>query len=174
MTNPFSHYQTESARLAVYPDKRKGPIVYMGLAGETIELMEATFARDAEAIEVEAGDVLWYVAAVCDELGIELAEVVGHATMDIPLVEWQASPLGLSRQAVVNAGRVLECFKKHLRDGDTKLREDRAETIVDELAPLIRRVHLILIKYDSSLEAALARNLGKLVGRAKQIARGDS
>ncbi|NOZ82019.1 MAG: nucleoside triphosphate pyrophosphohydrolase family protein [Candidatus Micrarchaeota archaeon] len=80
----FSEYQKESRKTAVYP---RG-IIYpaLGLGGEAGEVLEKIkkIIRDREGkvdaevlekISKELGDVLWYIAQLCTELGLDMEEV---------------------------------------------------------------------------------------------------
>lgn len=85
----FQDYQRLAARTAIYPDRESESLsTYpaLGLAGEAGEVSEHVkkAIRDdggeitdsrRRALAKEIGDVLWYVSALCDELGLELAEV---------------------------------------------------------------------------------------------------
>lgn len=91
MTINFSDYQAGAFKTAVYPGRGEGNWVYagLGLAGETGEISEKlkkairddggkmTDERRA-AIRKELGDVLWYVAALCTELKLDMQEVAEH------------------------------------------------------------------------------------------------
>jgi NTP pyrophosphatase (non-canonical NTP hydrolase) len=82
----LSDYQELSRRTAEYP--REGWLAYpaLGLAGEAGEVAEhakkairddggtVTDAR-REAMAKELGDVLWYVAQLATELGLELEQI---------------------------------------------------------------------------------------------------
>ncbi len=83
----FDQYQLKALSTAVYPDKGHN-IIYptLGLNGEAGEVAEIIkkVIRDKGAIitkadtaklRLELGDTLWYVAAICDELGLSLADV---------------------------------------------------------------------------------------------------
>ena len=89
----FSDYQTLSRRTATYPDAGEN-IVYptLGLAGEAGEVAEKVkkLLRDdggvmsderRAALAGELGDVLWYVAQVATEAGLELEEIA-RANLD--------------------------------------------------------------------------------------------
>jgi NTP pyrophosphatase (non-canonical NTP hydrolase) len=82
----FSEYQRFSRRTAAYP--REAWLTYpaLGLAGEAGEVAEHAkkTIRDDEgiidderraAISKELGDVLWYVAQLASELGLELEDI---------------------------------------------------------------------------------------------------
>ena len=75
----MGYYQQEAVKTAIYTD----PIIYtaLGLGNEAGEvqgkvkkmLRDGTFNTDAIAAEI--GDVLWYIAALCRDLEIDMAEV---------------------------------------------------------------------------------------------------
>ncbi|MEP0843259.1 MAG: nucleoside triphosphate pyrophosphohydrolase family protein [Phycisphaerae bacterium] len=83
----FDEYQQAARRTAQYPDAGRN-LYYptLGLAGEAGEVAEKVkkLMRDAggeltserrDALKKELGDVLWYVAALCSELDLEMGEV---------------------------------------------------------------------------------------------------
>lgn len=85
----FSLYQKNAASTALYPRGPEGaiaPYPALGLAGEAGEVAEQvkkairddqgriTESRRA-ALKKELGDVLWYVAALCSELDLDMADV---------------------------------------------------------------------------------------------------
>ncbi len=84
----FSDYQAGAAKTAVYPGRGTGNWIYpaLGLAGESGEICEKikkcirddagqmTEARRA-LLAKELGDVLWYVATLCSELGLKMEDV---------------------------------------------------------------------------------------------------
>jgi NTP pyrophosphatase (non-canonical NTP hydrolase) len=82
----LSDYQDRSRRTAQYP--RDAWLAYpsLGLAGEAGEVAEhvkkairddggTVSAERREALAMELGDVLWYVAQLASELGLELEEI---------------------------------------------------------------------------------------------------
>ena len=83
----FSDYQTKSRATAKYPAIGHG-VIYptLGLVNEAGEVAgkikkvfrdkEGEFSVETrEALKAELGDVLWYLAQTCTELGISLEEV---------------------------------------------------------------------------------------------------
>ncbi|MFA4844991.1 MAG: nucleoside triphosphate pyrophosphohydrolase family protein [Patescibacteria group bacterium] len=83
----FSDYQTFAKTTALYPDAGKN-LYYpaLGLGGETGEVLNKVkkVMRDhggqvteefREILKSELGDVLWYVAALATELGLNLDDV---------------------------------------------------------------------------------------------------
>ena len=84
----FTEYQAQSRTTAVYPGRDQGNITYpaLGLAGESGEVCEKIkkCIRDDGGIVTperrallakELGDVLWYVAALSAELGLDLSQI---------------------------------------------------------------------------------------------------
>jgi NTP pyrophosphatase (non-canonical NTP hydrolase) len=83
----LSDYQEKAKSTAIYPNQ--GENIYypaLGLAGETGEVLNKIkkVMRDHEGVvndeykkilKKELGDVLWYVAGLCTELDLDLAEV---------------------------------------------------------------------------------------------------
>ena len=87
----FKTYQISAMKTAVYPGRGEGNFTYpaLGLAGETGEICEKLkkAIRDdggkvseerKQAIAKELGDVLWYIAALCTELDIDLDAVAAR------------------------------------------------------------------------------------------------
>ena len=83
----FEEYQCEASQTALYP-KRLNNLEYatLGLAGEAGEVANIVkkIQRDHEGVindeirgklKDELGDVLWYISACADELGLTLAEI---------------------------------------------------------------------------------------------------
>ena len=83
----MNSYQDAARKTAVYPDVGRNPIYpTLGLTGEAGEVADkvkkvirdrgGVFDADTrEAIKLELGDVLWYVAQLASELGYDLNEV---------------------------------------------------------------------------------------------------
>ena len=80
-------YQSAARKTAAYPDIGRNPIYpTLGLSGESGEVADKVkkVIRDQngvfdessrEAIKLELGDVLWYVAQLAGELGYDLDEI---------------------------------------------------------------------------------------------------
>ncbi|MBT6401437.1 nucleoside triphosphate pyrophosphohydrolase family protein [candidate division WWE3 bacterium] len=86
----FDKFQKEALSTAIYPN-RGNNLVYpvLGLVGEAGEVAEKVkkLIRDddgvlsderKELLKKELGDVLWYVAATADEMGLTMSEVAEH------------------------------------------------------------------------------------------------
>ncbi|WP_320674712.1 nucleoside triphosphate pyrophosphohydrolase family protein [Prochlorococcus sp. MIT 1341] len=83
----LNHYQEQARTTALYPNVGENPIYpTLGLTGESGEVADKVkkVIRDkggvfdessSEAIMLELGDVLWYVAQLSSELGFSLEHV---------------------------------------------------------------------------------------------------
>ena len=86
-------YQSRARETARYPDAGSNPIYpTLGLCGEAGEVADKVkkVIRDGQgqfspavidALQLELGDVLWYVAQLASELGLDL-EAVAQANLD--------------------------------------------------------------------------------------------
>jgi len=86
MIRTFDDYQAAAARTAVYPDSIRIFYPALGLAGEAGEVANKVkkIFRDDDGhvtgerrtqIAKELGDVLWYIAALCVDLGLNMGDV---------------------------------------------------------------------------------------------------
>jgi len=77
----FNEYQEKASKTAIYPEQFKLVYPALGLAGEAGEVAEKVKKHirdgvlDVDAVKKEMGDVLWYLAALSSDLGIELEDV---------------------------------------------------------------------------------------------------
>jgi len=87
MTLSFSDYQQASRATAIYPRRTAIEYVALGLASEAGEVAgkvkkvlrdrQANFTTDDVIADIggEIGDVLWYVAQLATELGLDLGDI---------------------------------------------------------------------------------------------------
>lgn len=83
----LNDYQTTAAKTAIYPEEHALTYPALGLVGEAGEVANKVKklirdgvdpdTYDAKRLEIadEVGDVLWYIAALCKELGVSLEDV---------------------------------------------------------------------------------------------------
>lgn len=76
----FDEYQKFARSTAIYPDECKVVYPALGLCGEAGEVAEKVKKniRDGKSLDgvgLELGDVLWYISALADDLGVTLEEV---------------------------------------------------------------------------------------------------
>lgn len=83
----FAEYQVEARKTSFCPEKYKIIYASMGLVGEAGELANKVkkIMRDdgnkeelISGIKSEMGDVLWYLAALADDLDIDLSDVASE------------------------------------------------------------------------------------------------
>ena len=80
MKMTFDEYQVFARSTSVYPQKYKVMYPALGLCGEAGEVAEKVKKRirdgnSLEGVGLELGDVLWYISALADDLGVTLEEV---------------------------------------------------------------------------------------------------
>jgi NTP pyrophosphatase (non-canonical NTP hydrolase) len=76
----FNEYQKLARSTAIYPEEYKVIYPALGLCGEAGEVAEKVKKniRDGKSLDgvgLELGDVLWYISALADGLGVTLEEV---------------------------------------------------------------------------------------------------
>jgi len=77
----FNSYQRIAATTAIYPDEHRILYPALGLAGEAGEVANKVkkIIRDGKldksALGAEIGDCLWYIAALCRDLNLDLGEI---------------------------------------------------------------------------------------------------
>lgn len=77
----FSSYQKRAKSTAIYPESYRLVYPALGLAGETGEVAEKIKKSirdgnlDVEGLKKELGDVLWYIAAIANDMGFDLSEI---------------------------------------------------------------------------------------------------
>ncbi len=76
----FDDYQKFARSTAIYTDECKITYPTLGLCGEAGEVAEKVKKniRDGKSLDgvgLELGDVLWYISALADDLGVTLEEV---------------------------------------------------------------------------------------------------
>lgn len=186
MSLTFTEYQDRAATTAVYPrqyvlttgkvvDPTTRSCIYpvFGLCGEIGEFASVFTDKLGLVGDVysEAGDVLWYVAAICSDLKISLRDVVGCETFA------QCSHYSLANTSSIEellielfkaAGIVSEAAKKTIRDNDGVVMDARLKTIQNALFRVLMALGAICYKQDIRLEAVASQNLAKLASRANK------
>lgn len=91
----LNDYQSKAVTTAVYPKDKALPYLALGLSGEAAEvankvkkILRGDYDNDPEkaeealnAITMELGDTLWYIAVLASELGTNL-ELVATSNLD--------------------------------------------------------------------------------------------
>jgi len=165
----LDYYQVEAHRTALYKNLNL-EIAYpcLGLIGELAELVEAIEAPqfDTERIYSELGDVLWYIAAVCTDMGLQLSVCTGVESFE----EITLNNPGSDIKFFLMAGRAWEAAKKVLRDGN----ETKKVIIRACLRNLLEHFSAFCNFNNLSLTHAADLNLNKLRSRQERgVVHGD-
>lgn len=176
----FEEYAARARATAVYPEVygRKDVYPMLGLIGETGELAEKvkkslrdgwSLAMTQNAVAAEAGDVLWYIAAVAFEYGIVWAPAEAtFAEYDASIGEYlQGGGALLAIQLSSDVARLAMPLERELMTGelqDAPRKEYREVVLKEVLRTLTRLCHA----YNVTLAAAAEKNLAKLDDRAKR------
>lgn len=171
----WREYQDRAAETAVYPDRGRN-FLYpaLGLADEwgevatllTRRLMDDDTVTD-EGIADELGDVAWYFAALCSELGLSL-EDLNEFRLDA------APPIGTSRISLVTLilgariAAVAGHAKKAVRDDGGVVTETRREAFRRCLAAALDAWILLCETVERDTTEVLSRNAEKLKGRQQR------
>ena len=153
----FNIYMKESAETAVY-----SWLVYLflGLCGEVGELIEkCDTPHPAQEVAKEAGDVLWYCAAILRDLNLmpRLCTAPTHQSW-LPIF----------------AGRIAERAKKAYRDNGGEFTVEAKDEIAAMVSHIVVSIESLGIRMGYSLEKIMEINLQKLRDRKKrQALQGD-
>jgi len=146
-------YQKITEQTAIYPSSVKNfgiAYTFLGLVGEDFEVQgkyENPSSEGAMGLLKELGDSLWYVRALCKEVGLDFVELVNIK-----------SP---SFYKEYNILQLAEPIKKYYRDGtalDLKL-------FKSVLLSTIESIRSAAIMEGSSLEEVMDINYRKLIAR---------
>jgi NTP pyrophosphatase (non-canonical NTP hydrolase) len=143
----------------------------MGEIGEF--LMKYDTGCSEDEIVDEAGDLCWYCANLCSDLGISLSEEY-HRLQGIDGLISRGGVVGLWNESLVGMGCVIcERVKKILRDGDPDGKK-KAE-VGSILGRIVKHIEILGVgSWGVSLERIMERNLRKLSSRAKRgVLHGD-
>lgn len=165
LTMKLNKYQDGAVSTAIYPGKLIYPA--LGLCGEVAELVEVvTITEDSDAVPKEMGDVLWYIANVAADLGLDLKEVAGVSRFE--QIEPANVDYWVMPRLVVLAGKVAENVKKTIRDHDGVMPPNRIKTVVESLREMLTILTALALWEETTLTAAAKANLDKLQSRAER------
>lgn len=175
----LNQYQEEAKKTARYPNVGTN-LVYpvLGLNGEIGELyeiwQEQGLAKSVKGENLyEYGDVLWYFAAICSELNIDLADLCGYRALFITSFDglskacvcetatWQE----VQRMCMELAGKsmiICNIVKKVSRDDHGSLTEEKRKKIIEYLADAFVAWANILCQFEVDLSQVATDNIKKL------------
>lgn len=193
MTLTFQEYEQQALTTAVYPRqyvllagekvKPNAPsCIYpvFGLCGEIGEVVDVLYNTLGQTTELykECGDVLWYVAAICRDLNINMGDVAGFESFEEFVYHTELtnniSMAELVAELFIAAGIVAEATKKTIRDDGGVTTDKRLAVIKKALYRVL--VALSAICRDRSVDFAVVPriNLDKLAARSAKGTIGGS
>lgn len=154
----LNEYQVRAYSTAIYPPQYKVVYPVLKLMGELGELDQADGDQNDgyEAIIKEAGDVFWYLAALCTDLGYQLQYIIPTSITDTDCFN----------SALIAGTEICETVGKKIRDGE--ISEERQNYIAFLLRTIAAGVLVYVEYFDISLDEILEKNLKKLQLRAEQ------
>jgi NTP pyrophosphatase (non-canonical NTP hydrolase) len=156
----FQTYQELARKTAIFPKTYATVYPTLGLIDECGEFLEKFLDQDgissADVID-ELGDVMWYVAAVCDTVHIMVDSVFAEAT---PIKDFY-DPTKL----FYTVARISGIVKKSIRDKDGFI--DPA-LITPQLISLADQILTFLPNLETTIGAVMERNIAKLEDRKKR------
>lgn len=161
LSNLLGQYQRDAMKTALRTEPNRDLLIRAnGLAGEFGELLTASYnGASAAEIDSEIADVVWYIAAVADVLGVDLGskrfgDCIGRHPrfFDTPLID-EHHVIGV----VCAIGVVCEFAKKTAGHG----REKPIEPVLEALGHIFFEV----VERVEDLPALLAANISKLRAR---------
>lgn len=184
MTLSFDDYQQRALTTAVYPKQYvhvSGDVVaadapsciypVFGLCGEAGEVAQALNNKLGQTSELssECGDVLWYVAAICSDLNLDMRSVAGSSTFnEFSYRTALTNNVGVDEllvELLIATGIVAESTKKTIRDSKGIVSPERLKTIVLALRRVMIAISAICERRSISFEAVAQNNLAKLSSR---------
>lgn len=187
MSNPisFAEYQQHALSTAVYPRqyvlmggetvKPNAPsCVYpvfglCGEAGEVVQVLNSHLGQTAE-LNKECGDVLWYVAAICSDLSIQMSDVAGWETFYA--FQYNSSLTNspclhqLIAELFIAVSIVAEATKKTIRDSNGIVTNERLAVIKAALRRVLVALAAICGQRGIDFGHVAQVNLDKLASRA--------
>lgn len=162
-------------KTAIYPDEPSLAYVVLGLVGEAGEFIDEFFSPATTKIKItkEAGDVYWYITAICKETGLSAKHVLSSSERSIiDTVAEVEDPFKLHIQLTKTTSRLAEIAKKYYRDAETlSERDEYLDKYEDELFTLLIKTGVLVeslarikgIDFEKILEV----NYNKLIKRRK-------
>jgi NTP pyrophosphatase (non-canonical NTP hydrolase) len=163
----LNDYQSGAVETAIYP----APLAYptLGLCGEVGEFQTAWNDGDDDEVIKEAGDVLWYLANVANDLGLTLSELLGRKkfpTGECSYCGWtHKDPLVTLS---TNAGVIAEQVKKAIRDSGGEMPDKRFKLVKKAAKEIVQTLANLLCDCECTLEEVAQRNYDKLKSRQER------
>lgn len=149
----FSEYAAKAKETAIYPEYLTVLYPTLGLVDEIGEFKEAVRVfEDPGSILKEGGDVLWYVAALVNDLGL--------------MEQVQRTSCGRPSALDISAAKICGLVKKTYRDDEGTFRPEVKQEITELLSAIYMRLDDALVNsIGCTIEQAMEMNIEKLQGR---------
>lgn len=158
--NFYNEYQQQALTTAVFPLERAVDYCALGLASELGELLEKwcdhSYGYDSPEIDSEAGDVWWYMAALCDALSEPFSRAVDMGQ------EWNNY---IDRDLSAGLAKVTGAVKKAIRDDHGIITTGRKAKIMEGISQIAFALRNMAEECGTTDRAVMLRNLDKLAAR---------
>lgn len=162
------NYADAARRIAIYPMKMFITYPTLGLVGEMTEFIDKIL-NDAPKAEIckEIGDILWYLANLAIDCGIQMHTIIpGCTTFGDIEAEMLSDPNPI--KLIYPVGAICELVKKLHRDDGGKLSPERRERVRQNLAVIFLGLTAITQFWGWSLGEIARENLAKLNSRQQR------
>lgn len=168
--NGFDDYQKKASVTAIYP--RNFQLIYplLGLADEISEVYEKIqdsrgFDSPKEEIIKELGDVMWYCAAICNDLSMSLGDIMRSQVACLSRI----NGVDLYDVLIKRSGHLLGKSKKLIRDKNFKVDTDYIRIVQEDLFAIVEAI----MSYDE-INKIMVKNIQKLASRMERgVLKGD-
>jgi len=164
-------------KTAVYPDEPSLAYVILGLVGESGEFVDEFFSPATTNVKItkEAGDVYWYITAICKETGISAKHILTSAEdgpIDSLNIE-ETNPFEVAIALSSASSKLAEIAKKYYRDNETLEEKDayltkKEEDLFTLLVKVGIMVSLLCQVKGISFSDVLKHNYDKLIKRREK------
>ena len=178
-------YQEFVDSVSIYRHRNNGvyKTIYpaLGLVDETVELLDVLdkgLYRYRHEVIKEMGDVLWYLTALANDLGLDMASVVGLG--EEPAIR---GPDGipdakLAKHLLIiflrGAGKIAGRVKKALRDDGGEITADRLADLSERLLIQTLIFHGVCSFLNQTVQGVAEENMNKLGDRQnRNVLEGD-
>lgn len=168
-------YQTKAVSTAFYNHMKKFKMIYpaLGLVGECGEVVEKIkkLIRDddgemtqerKDAIGKELGDVMWYVANICDDISVDLHSIYRARKSDNQTIQYPELVLRMSRYAMSVASSLEEWHYVYNCKSEGII---SFPSLTRNLSQIILCVEELANRCDLKLEDVCNGNIEKLLNR---------
>lgn len=168
----LSDYVAAARSTAIYANRGKNPVYpILGLLGEVRELVEKIDEKNLPDAALELGDVVWYLVAFCDELGLDAERTL--ASSFEKKTEPSDDPRQLAVGLLLSIAGAAEVIKKVVGRGEP-MTEKRTQTLFVTIQEVGSLMKLLASLLGTSIEEAMAANASKLLSRKERgVLKGD-